>query len=61
MIGVFGCIVIALLSGCYSQELGVVHMRLEGRMEKCLVEELPANTVALGISDDVSFPFEIAL
>lgn len=31
-----------------AQELGTIHMRLEGMREKCLVEELPENTVALG-------------
>ena len=31
------------------QELGMLYLRLEGmRGEKCFVEELPANTVALG-------------
>jgi hypothetical protein len=37
-----------LLSLIIAQELGVLHLRLEGMREKCLVEELPANTVALG-------------
>lgn len=32
-----------------AQELGMLYLRLEGmRGEKCFVEELPANTVALG-------------
>lgn len=39
-----------LLALASAQELGVLHMRLEGMKEKCLVEELPANTVALGKS-----------
>lgn len=40
----------SLLGIANSQELGTVHMRLEGMREKCLVEELPENTVALGNS-----------
>lgn len=39
-----------MMAMAMAQELGVLHLRLEGMREKCLVEELPANTVALGIS-----------
>lgn len=39
-----------LLAGSLAQELGVIYMKLEGMKEKCLVEELPENTVALGIA-----------
>lgn len=41
-------VIAMLLSLVFAQELGVLHLRLEGMKEKCLVEELPANTVALG-------------
>lgn len=37
-----------LLGSASAQELGLIHMRLEGMREKCLVEDLPANTVCLG-------------
>lgn len=40
--------ILLLLGASTAQELGMVHLRLEGMREKCLVEELPANTVALG-------------
>ena len=37
-----------LMTFIAAEELGVVSMWLEGMREKCLVEELPENTVALG-------------
>jgi hypothetical protein len=49
MMNLLPSLVLAFILGTASaQELGVIHMRLEGMREKCLVEDLPANTVCLG-------------
>lgn len=49
MMNLLPSVILAFIFGSVSaQELGVIHMRLEGMREKCLVEDLPANTVCLG-------------